>query len=53
MFDIYNFVITNLFPTLPMELYFLIPITCIIILGVILLLVVSPFIMIFMLLRKW
>lgn len=52
MFDIYNFVITNLLPTLPIELYFLVPIFCIIILLVIMLVVLSPFIFVFSLIRR-
>ena len=52
MFDIYNFVTTNLFPTLPPELYFLIPISCIIILGVILLAVICPFLAVLSLIKR-
>lgn len=52
MLDIYNFVVNNIYPGLPSELYYLIPITCVIILVFILLACISPFIFLFSLMKR-
>ena len=52
MIDIYNFVVTNIFPSIPSDLYFLIPISCIIILIFILMAVIMPFALLFSLMKR-
>ena len=52
MIDIYNFVETVFLPNLPLELYFLKPIFCIILFTAIVGVVLAPFIVLLMLIRR-
>ena len=52
MLDIYNFVISILGSDLPIELEFLIPIGCILVILIVLLVFISPFLLIFYLCKR-